>query len=298
MVELGSARPKIPRLSYEYFAKQVDQKTNEAVGFVPLEDVFASGRVCFSEGDVVHDVGAGPGYSTEYLQSYVPDCKKKSVIWIASEPTSSNCEQIKTRFGEENVCALNLDAIEAVKVVRYSTKIFFLNGIHMLEPAERIEFFRQSFESLGPRGQLVITSAFTSEAVDEQVQRDVLNPWMIAVFREAKSRGVDLGDLKEGLEIVKKQVWSIDRYRQEILDAGFQPDFFETLDMPCNWETYRRISHYEGWNQRTLPDLKDRQAAVINFTALKKTMRRLGKSWNDPAPRNTLVMVARKPKAA
>jgi len=291
VVEQGSARPKIPRLSYEYFSRTVDPITRERVGYVPLERaVIFPGVVTFNESDYVLDLGSGPGDSMDYLMSSARSCVRDKIHWLASEPSVLDCEVIRGRFGGR-VGVANLDAVAAVKYAKNYNKIFFINGIHLLSPQGRAELFK----SIRPGQEFTFTSTFIEEGLSSKVQEEVIAPWIETLFSEARDHGLDRRAMVKKMREVKEQTWSMERYKEELNNAAFNVRLFALEEMPCTWESYRTISHFPPFVKNIFPDeVSDRTAAVLSFRALMKTMHRLGKNWNDPAPRNTLVVVVRK----
>lgn len=297
----------IPPFSYEYFVRTCDPKTGEYVAFVPLEPVFSSGIITFNKGDLLHDVGAGAGRSSEYLLSQIPPHIRATISLVVSEPSedflklTQSIEKFDNAVG--HFCAIEFDANRALGMLRDLDAITFLNGIHLVDERERDDVTRKAYEVLKPGGKFLVSTTFIEEWADKVEKKRFIDPWMLRVFKkELPALGVDPRPILRNLHKVKLSMWKAERYRESFRQAGFEILMGDSNDqpefqiMPCTLASYEGICRYPVWINNILPGVDLERGSAALTSALKRTWEELGRDENSISPRNTLVVVARKPK--
>lgn len=298
----GSAPQDLPNSSYEWFARALAPDSETPIGLVPLVAVFERGLVTFRTGDVVHDVGAGTGRSSEFVIKKIPKEILPTVDFIISEPSADSRKMLEERLipiGMKPPTIIKADGVSAVEATGNCDKIFLINAIHLFSEEDRSAVVRAAYGSLNPGGQFIVATTFIKGDIGREETKNLMIPWMRAIREK-------LSDEEKTIVEAAKQThqrmvkWEPQRYIQEFTDAGFEVQSAESdVVMPLTREGYEGIAHYKLWNDDMVPGLPiDRQIEVVTTAFRKVWTEQLGRGETDISPRNTLVLVGRKPLAA
>lgn len=289
----GSAA-QLTNSSYEWFAKAKVPGRDITIGLVPLEVIFDSGVVKFKPTDRVHDVGAGTGRSTEYIQQKIGPDIYGDVTLVASEPDEAQRAELLQRVSGVHLFAL--DGVTAIESIPNCDKIFLINAIHLFGEKERSVVIKAAFNALNPGGQFIISSTFIVGDVSREEQRALMIPWMRMIKDMMTEQERD--KVAEGAKIHARMVkWTPQKYLDEFNAVGFDVQFSQPdVLMPLTEEGCEGIAHYKPWNDDIVPGLDtDRQIEIVTSAVRKIWYEVLKRSKDDISPRNTLVVVARKP---
>ena len=92
-------------------------------------------------------------------------------------------------------------------------------------------------------------------------------------------------------------MWDSDRYIEEVEEAGFEIELAEIVQMPCTVESYRLISKDREWLANTMPGIPLEIASKVSIKAIDQLVESGKYRPEDFMPRNTLVLVGRKPSS-
>lgn len=282
----------LPQFSYEYFARSKNPQTGELVAFEPVNPIFEQGIIKFVLGDVVHDVGAGTGRSTENYRKFIPGQLLPSIASVASEPSEQSLAELKRRLGD-NVETLQLDALDAVQAVR-ANKVFLFHAIHLLSPEQRKQFLDLLIWNLPDDGVFALATSFIQEDVDKQEAEVLINPWMKQLYRrELVKRGVDAKRIIRDVTKSKLDMWSAQQYIDLVRDR--LDIVYQSLNpMYCGLESYEGINRYQLWIDRLVPGVDPVIASEALNASLHTAWKAIGRDENSVSRRNTLVIVGRK----
>lgn len=266
------------------------------IGLAPLEVIFENGIVKFKPADRVHDVGAGTGRSTEYIHQKIGPDIFGDVTLVASEPDEAQRAELLERV--PGVYLFDLDGVTAIERIPNCDKIFLLNAIHLFNEEDRSSAIKAAYRSLIPGGQFIISSTFITGDVGREEQRAFMIPWMRAI-KEAQTEEEKAIVAEAGKDHARMVKWTPQRYLEEFEAVGFKIEFYQPdVLMPLTEEGYEGIGHYKPWNDDIVPGLDtDRQIEIVIGAIRKVWFDQLGRCETDISPRNTLVLVGRKPDA-
>lgn len=314
---LKPAPTEIPNSSYEWFARAKVPRSylvqrglpldaDLTIGLAPLDEAFKSGVVEFKVGDVIHDVGAGSGRSTEKIINEIPWTVWPNVHLIVSDPSPEQREELSKRIPKHTL-VIGADALMAISATSNVNKLFFINAVHMLPPAQRQRAFGLAYESLAPGGQFIMSTAFCEGDVPEEEAKQLMGPWMNLVLRSMTPEEREIVKKSKEKGVARMVKWLPQQYFDELTGAGLEVEYFEPdILMPITREGYEGICHYVPWNQDIIPvhdDFRDKfsvdRQIELTTTAFRTVwLDRLGRDEESMSRRNTLVVVARKPLAA
>ena len=295
MVEARQQPAGTPReISYKFFAAQIDRDTGIPVGLFPLEIAFQRNCLQFRHDTKWHDVGAGVFASTKHIASKIPPDVRRTMTLVASDPlfdpesAHEFALQMAQQFGDYVI--MRDFANSAVAREIDCALITMINMIHLVPEEKRVDLLRAANSSLEASGKLTIETSFIH---NWNVDRRTL------VFQIAWIRAK--GDLLKlyGYEPPKSAfpMWDSDRYIKEVKEAGFEIQLAEIVQMPCTVESYRLISQDREWLENTMPGIPPEIASEVSVKAIDQLIGSGRYQLEDLMPRNTLVLVGRKPSS-
>lgn len=297
MVEAVQPAPE-PKSTYAPFSEQTDKKTGLPVGLVPLEVLFQQNKLKLDQVFRWHDVGVGLWASTRYFLDRFPYKNLQALEVVTSEPFP---ETVDTR--PRNIAAniarytfIEARANEAVGAVRNCDLITFINMIHLVGADERRKLFRETIDSLVEEKHAVLSTSFIDNWSPNARVQDLINNWQWASVREAARQGADIKAMKQEMVKLAEERWSSEQYIEEVKQAGFYIEHASIEEMPCTLDSYRRIIEEGSWRSGMLPTVDDKVAYEISKSTLLALVERRGLNFDHPMPRNTLVLVVRKPE--
>lgn len=285
-------------LSYR-FSEQIDQKTGIPVGLVPLEVVRRKGlleNIPFSS--TYHDIGGGTGASARHILSMIGADTKSGMSVVISEPF--NCVGSEAREDISNqVESLTIyrnEAVSAAGIVDADVASL-INMVHLIPKEDRKVMWKRLFES--SRLAIIITTFIQNWIPDEYREQvgGFMETWMMRIARDAKGflSDEDFAEFRRRKKENKLPLLDSDELVGELTSAGFEVEHQSIETMPCTVESYDLIRYDEEWLSFITPGIKPELASIIQGGALRKVVEAKGLDAKTPMPRNTLVVVARKP---
>lgn len=297
MVEAVQPAPEF-KSTYAPFSEQIDQKTDLPVGLVPLEVLFQQNKLKLDRVFRWHDVGVGLWASTRYFLDRFPYKNLQALEVVTSEPFPETVDT-RPRNIAENIARytfIEAKANEAVSSVRNCDLITFINMIHLVEADERRKLFGVAIDSLVEEKHAVFSTSFIDNWSPNAQVQEIINNWQMASVREAARQGADIKAMKQEMANLAEERWSSQQYIEEVEQAGFDIEHASIEEMPCTLDSYRRIIEERSWRRGMLPTVDDKVAYEISKSTLLALVERRGLNFDHPMPRNTFVLVARKPK--
>ena len=289
-----------PDLSYK-FSEQIDFKTGIPVGLVPLEVIRQKDLLRILQGSVYHDIGGGTGSSARYVLSLLPESVRPTIVAVVSEPYNdlSLENKIAIRNQTRDLIVLKIDASSAAGTVG-AELTSTVNVVHLLEKDERLQLWERLFDTSSDASQHIISTTFVKNWIPREEKRKIesfMLSWSLQISRELRKKLTkeEYAQFQAGHKLEKLPLLDEAELVGEITEAGFEIQHQSIETMPCTLESYDFIRYDPEWLKFTTRGIDPKLASEVQGVALRKVMDEKGWTMSEPMPRNTLVIVARKP---
>ncbi|MBI4037569.1 hypothetical protein HY382_00815 [Candidatus Curtissbacteria bacterium] len=291
-----------PDLSYK-FSEQIDVSTGLPVGLVPLEIVRRKSYLNnIRPNAIYHDIGGGTGASARYILSMIPADVKEGMRVIISEPYNYIPHTVRQEIVKEvdELVIIKSAAVSSAGLIEADVSSL-INMVHLIPKGDRVEMWKRLFDA-SPIGSVgIVSTTFITDWIPEELHANrvayFFQAWMMQIARRAKEVLSDevFAEFRARKKTEKLSLLDSNGLIQEIIGAGFEIEHKSNETMPCNVESYDLIRYDKEWIDFITPVIEPAQACEIQGYALQKTMKEKDLTLEDRMPRNTLVLVFRKP---
>ncbi|MER3456555.1 MAG: hypothetical protein C4304_06660 [candidate division GAL15 bacterium] len=234
-------------------------------------------------GDVVVDLGCGPGAVTELILEHVKP--EAGGVVVAIDPSRSALEVARKRVRSAVVRFLEGTAERLSQLVPAADVVLFCNAIHLVQ--DKVAVVREVLAVLRPGGVFAFNTTFFEGAYPPETVR-FYKLWMLRAVRYLRERGLEVA---RGVKATAMRWLSPEEYQALLRTYGFADVRVHLQRQELSCQSLEDISEFSLFIEGALPGVPLQEASEALKLGVRQAFQELALA---AVPRNWLQVIARR----